>query len=105
MPDRRIGVPLSYLGWLRASAAPPDMALQGISQAAGGLWHVGSCDTHQDRRQNVLRHKIDRQVLTVTTNYGKKTAQLDPKVSRAALADQLLHELVREEKGRKGSLL
>jgi hypothetical protein len=50
-------------------------------------------------------YKVDRQVLTVTTNYGKKTAQLDPKVSRAALADQLLHELVREEKGRKGSLL
>ena len=50
-------------------------------------------------------YKVDRQVLTVTTNYGKKTAQLDPKVPRAALADQLLHELVREEKGRKGSLL
>ena len=50
-------------------------------------------------------YKVDRQVLTVTTNYGKKTAHLDPKVSRAALADQLLHELVREEKGRKGSLL
>ena len=50
-------------------------------------------------------YKVDRQVLTVTTNYGKKTAQLDPMGSRAALADQLLHELVREEKGRKGSLL
>ena len=50
-------------------------------------------------------YKVDRQVLTVTTSYGKKTAQLDPKVPRAALADQLLHELVREEKGRKGSLL
>ena len=50
-------------------------------------------------------YKVDRQVLTVTTSYGKKAAHLDPKVSRAALADQLLHELVREEKGRKGSLL
>ena len=50
-------------------------------------------------------YKVDRQVLTVTTNYGKKTAKLDPNVPRAALADQLLHELVREEKGRKGSLL
>jgi hypothetical protein len=50
-------------------------------------------------------YKVDRQVLTVTTSYGKKAARLDPKVPRAALADQLLHELVREEKGRKGSLL
>ena len=50
-------------------------------------------------------YKVDRQVLTVTTNYGKKAAHLDAKVPRAALADQLLHELVREEKGRKGSLL
>jgi hypothetical protein len=25
-------------------------------------------------------YKVDRQVLTVTTNYGKKTAQLDPGV-------------------------
>ena len=58
-----------------------------------------------DGRTYSVSYKIDRQVLTVTTNYGKKTAQLDPKVSRAALADQLLHELVREEKGRKGSLL
>ena len=48
---------------------------------------------------------VDRKVLTVTTNYGKKTAQIGPKVSHAALADQLLHELVREEKGRKGSTL
>jgi hypothetical protein len=50
-------------------------------------------------------YKVDRQVLTVTTNYGKKTAQIGPKVSHATLADQLLHELVREEKGRKGSTL
>jgi hypothetical protein len=50
-------------------------------------------------------YKVDRQVLTVTTNYGKKTAQVGPKVAHAALADQLLHELVREEKGRKGSML
>jgi hypothetical protein len=50
-------------------------------------------------------YKVDRQILTVTTSYGKKAAHLDPKVPRAALADQLLHELVREEKGRKGSRL
>jgi hypothetical protein len=50
-------------------------------------------------------YKVDRQVLTVTTNYGSKTAQVGPKVTHAVLADQLLHELVREEKGRKGSRL
>jgi hypothetical protein len=50
-------------------------------------------------------YKVDRQVLTVTTSYGRKTAQVGPKVSHAALADQLLHELVQAEKGRKGSSL
>ena len=50
-------------------------------------------------------YKVDRQLLTVTTNYGKKTAQVVPKISHTALADQLLHELVREEKARKGSTL
>jgi hypothetical protein len=50
-------------------------------------------------------YKVDRQVLTVTTSYGRKTAQISPKTPHAALADQLLHELVREEKGRKGSTL
>jgi hypothetical protein len=50
-------------------------------------------------------YKVDRQVLTVMTNYGKRTAQVAPKVSHAALAEQLLHDLVREEKGRKGSTL
>jgi hypothetical protein len=43
-------------------------------------------------------YKVDRQVLTVTTNYGK-TATVRPKMAHAALADQLLHEMVREEKG------
>jgi hypothetical protein len=50
-------------------------------------------------------YKVDRQVLTVTTSYGRKAAQVSPKVSQAVLADQLLHELVKEEKGRKGSTL
>jgi hypothetical protein len=50
-------------------------------------------------------YNVDRQVLTVTTSYGRKTAQVGPKISHAALADQLLHELVKEEKGRKGSTL
>lgn len=50
-------------------------------------------------------YNVDRQVLTVTTSYGRKTAQVGPKISHTALADQLLHELVKEEKGRKGSTL
>ena len=50
-------------------------------------------------------YTVDRHFLTVTTSYGRKTAQIGPKVSHATLADQLLHELVREEKGRKGSTL
>ena len=50
-------------------------------------------------------YTVDRQVLTVTTSFGRKTAHIAPRVSHATLADQLLHELVREEKGRKGSTL
>ena len=49
--------------------------------------------------------KVDRKVLTVTTSYGKKAAEIGPKVSHDALAHQLLQDLVREEKGRKGSTL
>ena len=48
---------------------------------------------------------VDRKVLTVATNYGKKSAQVGYQVSHETLADQLLHELVQEEKGRKGSRL
>jgi hypothetical protein len=50
-------------------------------------------------------YNVDRQILTVTTNYGRKTTPVGSKVPHATLADQLLRELVREEKGRKGSLL
>jgi hypothetical protein len=50
-------------------------------------------------------YKVDRQILTVTTSYGRKAGQLGPKVTHAALAEQLLGQLVREEKGRKGSTL
>ena len=28
-------------------------------------------------------YKVDRQVLTITTNYGKKTAQLGPKIQHS----------------------
>ena len=48
---------------------------------------------------------VDRKVLTVTTSYGKKSAEVSPKVAHQALAHQLLNELVQEEKGRKGSRL
>jgi hypothetical protein len=50
-------------------------------------------------------YNVDRQVLTVTTPYGKRSAPIGGKVSHAKLADQLLNELVKEEKGRKGSTL
>ncbi len=49
--------------------------------------------------------KVDRQVLTVTTNYGKKSAEVGKGTAHEALATQLLEKLVREEKGRKGSTL
>ena len=48
-------------------------------------------------------YTVDRKVLTVTTTYGKKAAQVGHQVSYETLAHQLLHELVQEEKGRKGT--
>ena len=50
-------------------------------------------------------YKVDRQLLTVTTNYGKKAGQVVPRKAHETLAQELLQELVREEKGRKGSTL
>jgi hypothetical protein len=44
-------------------------------------------------------------VLTVTTSYGRKAGTIAPKVTHVAFAEQLLEQLVREEKGRKGSRL
>ena len=41
----------------------------------------------------------------VRANYGKKAAQLIPNIQHIAFADQLLHELVWQEKGRKNSVL
>ena len=46
-------------------------------------------------------YKVDRQLLTVTTSYGKKSGQVVPRKPHEALAQELLQELVREEKGRK----
>ncbi|MGO4572086.1 hypothetical protein [Microvirga sp. 2TAF3] len=48
---------------------------------------------------------VDRKILTVTTTYGRKATEISPKVSHQMLAHQLLEELVREEKARKGSTL
>ena len=58
-----------------------------------------------DGRTYAGAYAVDRKVLTVTTSYGKKTAQIGHQVSHDTLAHQLLHELVQEEKSRKGSRL
>jgi len=58
-----------------------------------------------DGRTYTGAYTIDRKLLTVTTPYGKKAAQVGHQVSHETLAHQLLHELVQEEKGRKGSRL
>jgi hypothetical protein len=49
--------------------------------------------------------KVDRKALTVTTTYGRKSAEVGPRVTHESLAHQLLQELVLEEKSRKGSTL
>jgi hypothetical protein len=48
---------------------------------------------------------VDRKVLTVTTSYGKRSAEINAKVAHHALAEQLLRDLIKDEKGRKGSTL
>jgi hypothetical protein len=50
-------------------------------------------------------YKVDRKMLTVTTPYGRKSAEIDPRVAHETLAHQLLQELVQLEKSRKGSRL
>jgi len=49
--------------------------------------------------------KVDRKILTVTTTFGTKSAEIGPRVAHEALAHQLLQELVQYEKSRKGSTL
>jgi hypothetical protein len=49
--------------------------------------------------------KVDRKVLTVTTPYGTKAAEVMPRIAHETLAHQLLQELVQQEKSRKGSRL
>ncbi|HYI91216.1 MAG TPA: hypothetical protein VEY05_15070 [Beijerinckiaceae bacterium] len=48
---------------------------------------------------------VDRKMLTVKTTYGSKAAPIAERMAHDNLAHQLLEELVREEKGRKGSTL
>jgi hypothetical protein len=50
-------------------------------------------------------YKVDRKILTVTTSYGKKSAEIGHRVAHETLAHRILQELVREEKSRKGSTL
>jgi roadblock/LC7 domain-containing protein len=50
-------------------------------------------------------YNVDRKILTVTTTYGKKSAEIALKMAHETLAHQLLQELVQQEKSRKGSTL
>jgi hypothetical protein len=50
-------------------------------------------------------YTVDRKILTVTTTYGRKSAEITPKVAHETLAHQLLQELVQQERARKGSTL
>ena len=58
-----------------------------------------------DGRTYAGTFKVDRKMLTVTTTYGKKSAEIGPRVAHETLAHQLLQELVHQEKSRKGSTL
>jgi hypothetical protein len=49
--------------------------------------------------------KVDRKILTVSTTYGTKSAEIGPRVTHDALAHELLQALVQQEKSRKGSTL
>jgi hypothetical protein len=58
-----------------------------------------------DGRTYSATYNVDRQVLTVATSYGRKAAPVAARKGHQALAEELLQELVREEKARKGSSL
>jgi hypothetical protein len=58
-----------------------------------------------DGRKHAGTFTVDRKQLTVTTTFGRKTAEVDPKVQHQVLAHQLLEQLVLEEKARKGSTI
>ena len=61
--------------------------------------------TKLDGRTYSGTYAVDRKVLTVTTPYGRKSSEVSPKVPHQTLAHQLLQQLVRDEKARKGSTL
>ena len=58
-----------------------------------------------DGRKHAATFTVDRKHLTVSTTYGKKTAEVDPKVQHQVLAHRLLEQLVKEEKARKRSTI
>jgi hypothetical protein len=47
-----------------------------------------------DGRTYAGTFKVDRKTLTVTTSYGRKYAEIDPRLAHETLAHQLLQELV-----------
>ena len=72
----------------------------------GGILHAGSRHSHHGRRtKHSATFAVDRKHLTVTTTYGKKTAEVSAGVQHQVLAHQLLEQLVKEEKARKGSTI
>jgi hypothetical protein len=58
-----------------------------------------------DGRTYAGTYQVDRKILTVTTSYGRKSAEIASRVAHDTLARQLLQELVQQEKARKGSTL
>jgi hypothetical protein len=58
-----------------------------------------------DGRTHAGTYQVDHKILTVITPYGRKSAEIAPRVAHDTLAHQLLQELVQQEKARKGSTL
>jgi hypothetical protein len=58
-----------------------------------------------DGRKHSGTYTVDRKHLTVSTTYGSKTADMDARVKQKVLAHQLLEQIVKDEKGRKGSTI
>jgi hypothetical protein len=58
-----------------------------------------------DGRKHSATFTVDQKHLTVFAAYGKKTAEVDPKVQHQVLAHRLLEQLVKEERAREGSTI
>jgi hypothetical protein len=56
-------------------------------------------------RKHSATFTVDQKHLTVFAAYGKKTAEVDPKVQHQVLAHRLLEQLVKEERAREGSTI